>query len=319
MTAFVGVDLGGTQIRVILRDADGNIVSRASALTQASDGQEQVIARIIETVRQAVGATPWGAIQGIGIGVPGPVDPWTGVVLQAPNLPGWRDVPIRAIVQSAFGVPVEVGNDANLAALGEHMYGAGVGVANLIYVTISTGIGGGIIADGKLLLGAKGLAGEFGHQTLVPDGPLCGCGNRGCLEALGSGTAIARMAREAVTRGQGQKLLELAQGSVEALDARIVASAARAGDAVAQDILRCAATYVGIGLANVVNILNPELIVLGGGVTRMGELLFDPVREVIAQRAMPAMRAVRIVPAALGGDVVLFGAVALIANALKGE
>ena len=319
MTAFVGVDLGGTQIRAILRDAQGAIVSRASILTQASDGQKQVIARIIETVRQTVSGIPWGTIGGIGIGVPGPVDPWTGVVLQAPNLPGWRDVPIRDIVQSAFGVPVEVGNDANLAALGEHMYGAGIGVANLIYVTISTGIGGGIIADGKLLLGAKGLAGEFGHQTLVPDGPLCGCGNRGCLEALGSGTAIARMAREAVARGQGQKLLELAQGSVEALDARIVASAARAGDAVAQDILRCAATYVGIGLANVVNILNPELIVLGGGVTRMGELLFDPVREVIAQRAMPAMRAVRIVPAALGGDVVLFGAVALIANALKGE
>lgn len=319
MTAFIGVDLGGTQIRAILRDAQGNIVSRASTLTQASDGQEQVIARIIETVRQTVGETPRSTIGGIGIGVPGPVDPWTGVVLQAPNLPGWRDVPIRDIVQGAFGVPVEVGNDANLAALGEHMYGAGIGVANLIYVTISTGIGGGIIADGKLLLGAKGLAGEFGHQTLVPDGPLCGCGNRGCLEALGSGTAIARMAREAVARGQGQKLLELAQGSVEALDARIVASAARAGDAVAQDILRCAATYVGIGLANVVNILNPELIVLGGGVTRMGELLFDPVREVIAQRAMPVMRTVRIVPAVLGGDVVLFGAVALIANALKGK
>lgn len=319
MTAFIGVDLGGTQIRAILRDAQGNIVSRASTLTQASDGQEQVIARIIETVRQTMGEISQGAIGGIGIGVPGPVDPWTGVVLQAPNLPGWRDVPIRDIVRSAFGVPVEVGNDANLAALGEHMYGAGVGVANLIYVTISTGIGGGIIADGRLLLGAKGLAGEFGHQTLVPDGPLCGCGNRGCLEALGSGTAIARMAREAVARGQGQKLLELAQGSVEALDARVVASAARAGDAVAQDILRCAATYVGIGLANVVNILNPELIVLGGGVTRMGELLFDPVREVIAQRAMPVMRAVRIVPAALGGDVVLFGAVALIANALKGK
>jgi glucokinase len=308
---LVGVDLGGTQVRALVTDLEGHEQRRAATLTRAADGQESVIARIIDTIRAAVGSLSFSDVRGIAIGVPGPTDPWAGVVLQAPNLPGWRDVPLGSIIRDALGVATQLGNDANLAALGERTYGAGKGVDNLVYVTISTGIGGGIIADGHLLLGARGLSGEIGHQTILPDGPLCGCGNRGCLEALAAGPAIGRMGREAAVCGRGERLLELAHGNPEAVDARIVSQAAGEGDAVALRIIREAATYVGIGLANVCNILNPALIILGGGVTHVGPLLFDVVRETIAVRAMPPMRDVRVVPAALGDDVVLFGAIAL--------
>jgi len=308
----IGVDLGGTQIRALVTDPEGKELGRATTLTRAAEGVEAVIARILDTIRAALGRLPWSDVQGIAIGVPGPTDPWEGVVLQAPNLPGWHNIPLRQIISEKLGVPTKLGNDANLAALGEHIYGAGRGVNNLVYMTISTGIGGGIIADGRLLLGARGLSGEIGHQTLEPDGPLCGCGNRGCLEALAAGPAIARMGREAVTQGRGERLLALAQGSSEAIDARIVAQAAAEGDPTAIGIIRRAATYVGIGLANVCNILNPAMIILGGGVTHIGPLLFDTIRETITLRAMPPVRDVQVVPAALGDDVVLLGAVALI-------
>jgi glucokinase len=312
---LIGVDLGGTQIRALLVDGQGKALNRASTLTRPDDGLEAIIRRIEDTVRRAVGNIPWGQIRGIGVGAPGPVDPWTGVVVGAPNLPGWQDVPLRDIMAETFGLPVCLGNDANLAALAEHTYGAGVGVDHMIYMTISTGIGGGIIVNGELLLGAGGLAGEIGHQTLVDDGPLCGCGNRGHLESLASGPAIARAAREEVARGHGRHILQLARGVADAIDARIVAQAASDGDPTAEIIIRRAATYVGIGLANLCNILNPELIILGGGVTRVGHLLFDTVRETVAERAMSGARQVRIVPAALADDVVLLGAVALIETA----
>lgn len=308
----IGVDLGGTQIRALVMDPDGREVGRSATLTQAAEGVEAVIARILGTIGAALGQLPWSKVRGIAVGVPGPTDPWEGIVLQAPNLPGWRDIPLRQIISERLGVPTKLGNDANLAALGEHFYGAGRGVNNLVYMTISTGIGGGIIADGRLLLGARGLTGEIGHQTLEPEGPLCGCGNRGCLEALAAGLAIARMGREAVIQGRGERLLALAQGSLEAIDARIVARAAAEGDSTALEIVRRAATYVGIGLANVCNILNPAMIILGGGVTRIGPLLFDTIRETIALRAMPPVRDVQLVPAALGDDVVLLGAIALV-------
>jgi len=309
---LIGVDLGGTQIRALVVGGQGKTLNRVATLTCAADGLEAVIRRIEDTVRRAVGDIPWRQIRGIGVGAPGPVDPWAGLITETPNLPGWQNVPLGDIMARTFGVPVFLGNDANLAALAEHTYGAGVGVDHLIYMTISTGIGGGIIVNGELLLGARGLAGEIGHQTLVDDGPLCGCGNHGHLESLASGPAIARAAREAVAGGRGDRILQLAKGAVDAIDARLVGQAAANGDPTALEIVRRAATYVGIGLANLCNILNPELIILGGGVSRIGDLLFDTVRETVARRAMPGARQVRIVPAALGDDVVLLGAVALI-------
>jgi len=312
---IIGVDLGATQIRALVADAQGRILGRSATLTHAADGLEAVVGRIEQTVRQAAADVPWARIRGIGVGAPGPVDPREGLVVDPPNLPGWRNVPLRRIMAQVLSLPVRLGNDANLAALAEHRYGAGVGVDNIIYVTLSTGIGGGIIAGGRLLLGARGLAGEVGHQTLVDDGPLCGCGQHGHLEALASGPAIARMAREEVARGHGDRILRLAQGDIEAIDARLVGQAADSGDPFARGIIRRAATYVGIGLANLCNLLNPEMIVIGGGVSAIGDLLFDAVRETVADRAMVGNSQVRIVPAALGDDVVLLGAVALFTTA----
>jgi glucokinase len=311
---IVGVDLGGTQIRAVVQDERGQIVARAATLTRAGDGRDAVIGRILDCAREAVGSLSWREIKGVGIGAPGPLDPWQGIVMQSPNLPGWVDVPLRQIISDALGVPTQLGNDANLAALGEYHFGAGRGVPDLIYMTISTGIGGGIITQGQLLLGAGGLAGEVGHQTLSEDGPPCGCGNVGCLEALAAGPAIGRMGREAAAAGRGARLLELAGGNVEAIDAKVVAQAALAGDETACAIIRRSAVWIGIGLANLIHLFNPRLILLGGGVTHVGALLFDPIRATIARRAMPSMREVRVEAAALGDDVVLMGALALFAG-----
>ena len=265
--SLVGVDLGGTQVRAIVCDREGHILSRAATLTLAHEGRDAVIRRILDTIIDAVGPRLWTEIAGIGVGAPGPLNPYSGVVVHAPNLPGWEDVPLRQLIAERFCVPVALGNDANLAALGEQRFGAGRGVDDLVYMTISTGIGGGIISGGELFLGHGGFAGEVGHQTILAGGPLCGCGNHGCLEALAAGPAIGRMGREAAEEGRGEALLALAGGDVSRISARVVSQAAAAGDATAIEIIRRAATYVGIGLANLANILNPELFVLGGGVT----------------------------------------------------
>jgi glucokinase len=314
---YIGVDLGGTQIRALVCDGQGQVLSRAATLTLAQEGCAAVIERIHQTIIEAVGTLPWEAVAGIGVGAPGPLDPYSGVVVHAPNLPGWDGVPLRSIIAERFGRPVELGNDANLAALGEQRFGAGRGVADMVYMTVSTGIGGGIIAGGELFLGHGGFAGEIGHQTILVDGPLCGCGNRGCLEALAAGPAIGRMGREAAALPRGAALLALAGGDIAAVTARTVSKAAAGGDAAAIEILRRAATYIGIGLANLCNILNPELFVLGGGVTNSGAFFLDMIRETIPLHAMAAMRNVRVVRAALGDDVVLMGAVALIDRALN--
>jgi glucokinase len=315
--SLVGVDLGGTQVRAIVCDREGHILSRAATLTLAHEGRDAVIRRILDTIIDAVGPRLWTEIAGIGVGAPGPLNPYSGVVVHAPNLPGWEDVPLRQLIAERFCLPVALGNDANLAALGEQRFGAGRGVDDLVYMTISTGIGGGIISGGELFLGHGGFAGEVGHQTILAGGPLCGCGNHGCLEALAAGPAIGRMGREAAEEGRGEALLALAGGDVSRISARVVSQAAAAGDATAIEIIRRAATYIGIGLANLANILNPELYVLGGGVTHAGPLLFDTIRETIRRTAMLATRDVRVERAVLGDDVVLWGAVALIARQIE--
>jgi glucokinase len=221
------------------------------------------------------------------------------------------------MVQDHFGVPVVLGNDANLAALGEHAYGAGRGVSDMIYMTVSTGIGGGIISDGELFLGSHGYAGEIGHQTILVDGPLCGCGNHGCLEALAAGPAIGRMGQEAAAQGVAPYLLELGCGHPQQVTGRHVTQAAREGDGPAVEIIARAGRYIGMGLANLANILNPSLFVIGGGVSTVGNVLFDAVRASLSCSAMYATRDVTVVPAGLGEDVGLLGAVELISRALS--
>ncbi len=307
----VAVDLGGTHIRAALADADGKFSQPARRNTLADQGPEPILSRIFDAIREIV--PDFSKLRAIGLGAPGPLDPWKGVVFSAPNLPGTVDFPIKQRLENEFHVPVFVGNDANLGALGEHRYGAGRGVSHLIYMTISTGIGGGIIAENKLYLGARGLAGEVGHQTLEASGPRCNCGNVGCLEVLAAGPAIARNAGDALRTGRASKISERVNGDVASITAKEVIDSAREGDALAREILERAGLYIGLGIVNLLHDFDTQLFVIGGGVaTNAWEFLYPAMIDVLGKHAMPAMReGVRVVQAGLGPDSVLAGAVAL--------
>lgn len=311
---FLGIDLGGTKIIAGLVDREGQIFARQHRKTQASEGPTAVLHRLIDAATQLLTAENLhrGQVAAIGVAAPGPIDARSGVVTAPPNLPGWIDVPLGQLIQNELGAPTFLENDGNAAALAEHRFGAGRGADHMIYVTASTGIGGGLILDGSLYSGATGAAAEVGHMTILPQGPLCGCGNRGCLEALASGTAIAREARERVARGAPTVITELAEGNLDRISAKLVAQAANQGDAEAEAILSEAMNYLGLGMANLVNLFNPQLIVIGGGLTKMGERLFGPVRRIIDRRAFPtSAAAVEISRAQLGDDVGLLGAAAV--------
>lgn len=310
---IVGIDLGGTHFRIGLFDREGHILRRRSWPTEAESGPDTVIQRLAAGVLELCAPEGLDQVVAIGVGSPGPLDPWRGVIIHTPNLPGWNEVPLRDILSSRLGVPVFLGNDANLAALGEMLFGAAMGCRDVVYFTVSTGVGGGVITDGRLLLGAHGLAGELGHTTILPNGPLCGCGNHGCLEALASGTAIAREARLRLTAGEPSRLLEMAGGDVAKVNAELVSRAAAQGDALAGEVFQNAAYHLGIGVANVLHAFDPDIVVLGGGVSLAGDMLFSTVRRVVQERAMPAYRlTANIVPAALGDDAGLMGAAALV-------
>ena len=251
----------------------------------------------------------------MGVASPGPLDPRTGFIFEAPNLVGWYDVPLGDRLRAALQAPVFIGNDANCAVLGEHQFGAGRGVAHLVYVTISTGVGGGVISDNRLIEGTLGAATEVGHMTLDLNGPRCNCGNIGCWEVLAAGPAIAGQARAAIERGEATLMAELApDGQVTT---PIVAAAAERGDAIARAILERAGTVAGFGLVNLAHLFDPDLILIGGGVTNAGDLVLGPARAIFDAYAMPNYRRTcRIGLAALGDDVGLYGAAALVASRL---
>jgi glucokinase len=309
----IGVDLGGTKIYTALAGDDGRILAELKIPTGAEKGLQDVVDGIVDSVERVqknAAAVP-GAVSTLALGAPGPLDTKRGIIHYAPNL-RWRNVPIRQILEERIGIPVLLDNDANLAALGEHVFGAGRGVTNMVYITVSTGVGGGLILGGKLYRGFTDGAGEIGHMTILPYGPLCSCGNRGCLEAVASGTAIAREARELVARGAGQVILAAAEGNPGKINAAVVASAALGGDSEAVSIITGAAGSLGIGIANILNLLNPSLVVLGGGVMETGELIWEEVKKEVRNRALEAARDVaRLVPAELGGRAGVMGAIAL--------
>ena len=330
----VAVDLGGTQIRVaVLRGSQ--LLSRVGLLTGEHPLPERIFPRIFQAIQQALTQADVSLEQivGIGIGAPGPLDSRTGIVYSPPNLAGWKNVPVRDLFSQQFHVPIFLENDANAAALGEYMFGAGRGSRDIVYITISTGIGGGVIIDGKLLVGTSGTAAELGHMTVDWRGERCNCGNIGCLERIASGTGIARHANDAIAQGKGAELLafalehqphdkenakastpeDAAAHTVTHVTARTVALAAEVGIPLARTIIATAAEALGVGLVNIIHIFNPEKIILGGGVTQMGELLLDPAKRIVEERTMNVPRnAVHIVPAELGHDVGLIGAGALI-------
>ena len=304
---YVGIDLGGTQLRIAVADGRGRLRTILRRPTEAKRGRQHVIERIVAAVADVLieDGTKAAAIRALGLSMPGPVDPAAGVVISPPNLPGFVNVPLNRILTRATGIPSYLHHDAHLAALGESLHGAARGASNLIYVTVSTGIGAGLILDGELYAGAHGIAGEVGHIVVQPGGPLCTCGNRGCVEAISSGTGIARAARE-------QARLEPASALHGILlpSAADVARAARAGDALALSLLEQAGEALGIAIGTLINLFNPELIVLGGSVLNSGTFLLRPMRRAIHASSWKASRrGLRVVRPALKGDAGLVGAV----------
>ena len=310
---ILGVDLGGTKILTAVANSQGKMLSRDHSITPAQKGHKAVIQSILESVHRALGRADVAIsdLIVVGVGAPGLLNPETGILFTSPNLPGWRDVPLRDIIQEKLGKKTFLINDANAAALGEFYFGAARVARNFIYITISTGIGGGIVIDGKIYSGAIGAAGEVGHMTVDDDGPICNCGNRGCWETLASGTALAREARHRIEEGVRTSILEYADGDVEKVNPQVINSAARQGDSLAKELIGRTGYYVGVGLANLVNIFNPELIVIGGGLSNIGDMLFEPAFKVAGERAYrEAFQAVRFASAELGRNSGVLGAAA---------
>jgi glucokinase len=316
---YIAVDLGGTQIRSARFSAAQEMEVRVAVETQAEEGLEAVFSRVLSAIRNVWPAPEQGEVAAVALGVPGPINFRAGILRFAPNLPGWVNVPLRKMLREALGVPVFVGNDADVAALAEHRFGAGKGVEHMIYMTISTGIGGGMIFNNRLFTGGHGLGGEVGHVGVDPNGPRHTCGNIGCLEVMASGTAIARSARERIAAGEASALVDMVCGDLSAITAKDVSQAGQAGDPLSISVFQVAGAYIGSTLVSLMYLLNPTLFVLGGSVTLAGDLLFNPIRETVADRAPQAyLEQTRIVHAQLGGDVGLWGALALALMELEG-
>lgn len=314
---IVGVDLGGTNIVVGAMPEDGSReLAVRSEPTHAERGSEAVVDRIVSMIAQVisdVSATQGAKLSdfiGVGVGAPGPLDRERGIVVVAPNL-GWRNFPLRDAIAERIRLPATLDNDANCATLGEWWRGAAQGGRNVVGLTIGTGIGGGIVLDGRLFHGSADVAGEIGHTTIDSTGRYCRCGNYGCLEAYASGPAIALRAREALERDEVSVLHKMVHGNLDQLTAATVYEAANRGDALALEVVRDTARFLGTGVANLLNILNPDVVVITGGVTRAGDRLFEPLRAEVKRRAFrPAVEACRIVPGKLDGTAGMVGAVA---------
>jgi glucokinase len=311
-----GVDIGGTKIALALAAPDGRIISAARFPTRVEEGPHRILDAAASEIERMLGGTG-GCLTAVGIGCGGPLDRRRGLVLSPPNLPGWDEFPVVALLEERLGVPALLDNDANAAALGEHRYGAGRGLKHLVYITISTGIGGGVIVRGELVHGVHDGAGEVGHMTVLPEGPACGCGARGCLEALCSGTSIARRARERLAAGAPSSLSSLARGEITA---QAVAEAARGGDVLASAVWDETIHYLSVGVGNLFNVLAPEAVIIGGGVSTAGAQLFEPLRERVRGRVrMLPPEKINILQASLGGDSGIHGAVILGQEAAKAK
>lgn len=304
----IGIDLGGTKISCALADLEGQVISQNTVPTNAQEGEIPVLNRIIQCVQTVLtnGDITIDKVRAIGIGSPGPLDAKTGVIITTPNLP-FKNFNLVSPLKEKFGVPVYLDNDANVAAIGEFMFGAAKGTENMVYFTVSTGVGGGAVLNGKVYRGNTSNALEIGHMTVLPDGPRCNCGNIGCLEAVASGTAIGKRGKEAV-----ESKVETSLRNYENVTSYEVFKEAKAGDKVAQDIVDSCLNYLGIGVANAIAIFDPEMVIIGGGVSKVGSVVFDKVQEVVNKRCFKSMaESCKILPAGLGTDAGVIGAVAL--------
>ncbi|QWW70766.1 ROK family protein [Rhizobium sp. WYJ-E13] len=303
-------DLGGTELRAALVGDGGKLLAFASVPTLARDGPNAVIEQIAMLAEKICSDVPDAKPLGIGIGAPGPLDPVAGILTAPPTLSGWREVPLARLLEDRLNLPVRLENDANAAALGEWRFGAGRGAASLVFVTVSTGIGGGVISDGRIVHGRRGLAGEIGHMTITSESERCLCGAVGCFEAVASGTALGRRATALTRTGDGSALRMLSHDGE--VTGRHVVEAARAGDETALALMDQEARWLGIGFTNLLHLYSPDMIVMGGGISHGYDLLRRAIETTIHERVMPAYRDVPVVPAQLGSHAGLIGAASLI-------
>jgi glucokinase len=312
----LGLDIGGTKLAVAVVTADGGVHGLRIRPTRREEGPDAVLARLFALGHEAIQAAGLGPVGAVGIACGGPLDAPSGLLQSPPHLPGWVDVPVGPLAAAEFGVPFALENDATAAAVAEHRYGAGRGLRSLVYLTVSTGVGGGVILEDRLHRGAAGNGGELGHVTVRRGGRLCSCGRRGCIEAYASGSSIAARAAEALAAAPADQPPS-ALAALPVVTAADVSAAAAAGDPLAVRLWRETTDLLGSAVADLVNVLEPELVVLGGGVTRSGAMLLDPVRAIVAREAMPpAARAATVAFAGLGDVVCVVGAGAIALDVL---
>ena len=309
----LAADVGGTQTRVALVDDSGKIALRHSTQTLAREGREAVMNRLADALEHVASSKP-SSIIGVGLSLASPVEPETGVMYNPPNLgPEWHLYTPIPLLQERLSLPVYAENDATLGALGEHRFGAGRGCSNMVYMTVSTGIGGGVIINDRIYTGSNGFGGEIGHMTIDQNGPLCNCGNIGCLEVLASGSALARMAQHRLTAGDSSAILELAHRDIEAVDARVVVQSAQQGDSLAHSIMREASHSLASGIISLMHIFDPQLIVIGGSLGQNLDMFMPTIEAEVKRRAMAHFQgAVPIAKSELGDDVSLLGAAAFV-------
>lgn len=312
MNLFIGVDLGGTNIKAGLVDIDdGKVLFHKSVPTLAREGHDAVMQRMADVILETIQASgvDKSSVKGAGVSAPGLLDMDKGLVLFLPNLPGqWPNVPLQATIVEKTGLPTFILNDARAITNGEWRYGAGRGVDTIVCFAVGTGIGGGLIVNGQLHLGIGGTAGELGHQTIDFNGPVCGCGNHGCLEAFASGPAITTMGIKAVTQGRTTSIGKLVDYDLNKITPEVIADAANAGDAIAQDIYNLAGTYIGIAICNILVTVGPRKVVIGGGVAAAGDLLLEPIRRTLRERVFVVpVNEVEVVRAQLGSDAGVLG------------
>lgn len=314
----IGIDLGATNIVTVLSSRDGKIISRSTRKTMGSEGKEKTISQIVKSAKSILKegeklGVSLKSILGMGVGGPGPINSEEGIMYVAPNIPGWVNTSLVKELGDELNMPIYLENDANAAALGEWWMGAGKDVDNMVLLTLGTGIGGGIIIDGHVLHGIKYTAGEIGHMVISEGGLLCGCGNRGCLEAYASAKAVVNRTIAEIKKGKKTMLTDIVKNDLQKITCKKVFGAARKGDDLSKKIVADTGKYLGIGISNIVNILNPQTVVLSGGMAKAGNLLFDPIREYVKEHAFTAaVEGVKIVPTQLGPNAGAIGAVAFV-------
>jgi glucokinase-like ROK family protein len=320
---LVGVDLGSFFLRIVITNINGEIVYKSQTRTEMAGGRERVLERTFLSIHQAIRESnlPPKLIKGIGVAHSGVIDSEAGVVLSYPR-PGqmaeWKNVPLREIFQKEFNLPCLLEDSVRTATIAERSFGAGRDLSNFLYLEVGMGIGAGIFIDGNIYRGAGGRAGEFGHITVNESGPLCSCGNTGCLETMASCSAIIQNVKTALERGIDSKIRELAGGDLEKISIELIAQAAREDDSLAYRVLQRSASYIGIGLANLVNLLNPKVVIFGGALFReIPQLITDPLRRIIKQRALErSAQEVQLVVSSLGAEAGALGAARLIAETI---